>query len=119
MVFIIDNEILKKRQDRGWPTPRFGQGSIPDLWWRMSRALKSRQGTVQWQRAHVAAADITHENHDMALVLGNEMADVVAKQAANEAALRGAAAEQVGWRGKSKGGSLRQTCNSPKPHQLF
>ena len=53
--------------------------------------------TVQWQRAHVAAADIEHENHDMALVFGNEMADAVAKQAVSEAALRGAAAEQVAW----------------------
>ena len=53
--------------------------------------------TVQWQRAHVAAADVMHENHDMALVFGNEMADAMAKQAANEAALRGAAAEQVAW----------------------
>ena len=97
VVYITDCEIPKKRQDRGWPTPRLGQGSNPDLWWRMSRALKSRQGTftVQWQRAHVAAADIKHENHDMALVFGNEMADAVAKQAASEAALRGAAAEQV------------------------
>ena len=37
---------------------------------------------MQWQRAHVAAADIKHENHDMALVFGNEMADAVAKQVA-------------------------------------
>ena len=36
VVFITDNEISKKRQDRGWPTPRLGQGSNPDLWWRMS-----------------------------------------------------------------------------------
>ena len=48
---------------------------------------------MQWQRVHVAATDIKHENHDMALVFGNEMADAVAKQAANEAVLRGAAAE--------------------------
>ena len=33
----------------------------------------------------------------MTLVFGNEMAGLVAKQAANEAALRGAAAEQVAW----------------------
>ena len=52
---------------------------------------------MQWQRAHVAAADIKRGNHDMALVFGNEMADAVAKQAANDAALRGAAAEQVLW----------------------
>ena len=52
---------------------------------------------MQWQRAHVAAANIKHENHDMALVFGNETADAVAKQEANEAALRGAAAEQVAW----------------------
>ena len=52
---------------------------------------------MQWQRAHVAAAAIKCGNHDMALVFGNEMADAVAKQAANEAALRGAAAEQVAW----------------------
>ena len=31
------------------------------------------------------------------LVFGNDMADAVAKQAASEAALRGAAAEQVSW----------------------
>ena len=99
MVYITDYEILKKRQDRGWPIPRLGQGSNPDLWWRMSRALISRQGTftVQWQRAHVVAADIKHENHDTALVFGNKMVDAVAKQAASEAALRGAAAEQVAW----------------------
>ena len=80
-------------------TPRLGQGSNPNLWCRLSRVLKTRQGTftVRWQRAHVAAADIKSENHDMALVLGNEMADAVAKQAASEAALRGAAAEQVSW----------------------
>ena len=52
---------------------------------------------MQWQRAHVAAAGIKHENHDMALVFGNEMADPVAGRAANEAAQRGAAAEQVAW----------------------
>ena len=52
---------------------------------------------MQWQRAHVAAADIKRGNHDMAHVFGNEMADAVAKQAANDAALRGAAAEQVLW----------------------
>ena len=99
VVYVTDYEILKKRQDRGWPTPRLGQGSNPDLWWRLSRALKSRQGTftVQWQRPHVAAADIKHGNHDMALVFGNEMADAVAKQAARKAALRGAAAEQMTW----------------------
>ena len=96
---ITDYEIVKKRQDRGRPTPRLGLGSNPDLLWRMSRALKSRQGTftVQWQRAHVAAAGIKHENHDMALVFGNEMADPVARRVANEAAQRGAAAEQVAW----------------------
>ena len=33
----------------------------------------------------------------MALVFGNQMADAVAKQAASEAALRGAAAEQISW----------------------
>ena len=42
-------------------------------------------------------ADINTENHDMAIVFGNEMADAVAKKAAGEAALRGAAAEQVAW----------------------
>ena len=41
--------------------------------------------------------DIKHENHDMALVFGNEMTDAVAKQAASAAAPRGAAAEQVAW----------------------
>ena len=63
VVYITDYEILKKRQDWGWPTPRLGQGRNPDLWWRMSRALKSRQGTftVQWQRAHVAAAESRHD----------------------------------------------------------
>ena len=80
-MYITDYGDLKKRLDTGWPTPRLGQGSNPDLVWRMSRALKSSQGTftVQWQRAHVAAADIKHENHDMALVFGNEMADAVGK----------------------------------------
>ena len=99
VVYIRDCEIFKRRQDRGWSAPRLGQDSNPDFWWRMSRALKSRQGTftVQWQRTRVAAADIKHENHDMALMFGNEMADAVAKQAANEAALRGAAAEQLAW----------------------
>ena len=52
---------------------------------------------MQWQRAHVDVADINAENHDMAIVFGNEMADAVAKKAAGEAALRGAAAEQVAW----------------------
>ena len=52
---------------------------------------------MQWQRANVATAHIKHENHDMALVFANEMADAVAKQAASEAALRGAATEQVAW----------------------
>ena len=99
VVYVTDNEILTKRQDQGWPTPRLAQGSNPDLWWRMSRALKMRQGTftVQWQRAHIDAADIKSENHDMAIVFGNEMAGAMAKQAANEAALRRAAAEQVAW----------------------
>ena len=46
---------------------------------------------MQWQRAHVDVADIKTENHDMAIVFGNEMAD------AGEASLRGAAAEQVAW----------------------
>ena len=46
VVCVTDYEILKKRQDRAWPTPRLGQGSNPDLWWQMSRALKSRQGAV-------------------------------------------------------------------------
>ena len=64
-----------------------------------SRALKTRQGTftVQWQRAHIDAPDIKSANHDMAIVFGNERADAMAKQAANEAALRGAAAEPVAW----------------------
>ena len=31
VVYITDYEILKKRQDRGWPTPRLGQGSNPDV----------------------------------------------------------------------------------------
>ena len=98
VVYVTDYEILKKRQDKGWPTPRLGQGSNPDLWWRMSRALKTRQGTstVRWQRAHIDAADVKSENHDMAIVFGHEMADATS-QAANDAALRGAAAEQVAW----------------------
>ena len=85
VVYVTDNEILKKRQDRCWPTPRLGQGSNRDLWWRLSRALKTRQGTftVRWQRAHIDVADIKSENHDMAIVFA--------------AALRGAAAEQVAW----------------------
>ena len=67
----------------------------------MSRALKSRHGTftVQWQRAHVAAADIKRGNHDMVLVFGNETADAMVKKAASEAALRGAAGEQGGLGG--------------------
>ena len=73
---------------------------------------------MQWQRAHIDAADIKSENHDMAIVFGNEMADATAMQAANEAALRGAAAEQVAWwtrwLGKSNGESLRQTCKASK-----
>ena len=99
VVYVTDYKILKKRQDRGWPVPRLGQGSNPDLWWRLSRALKTRQGTftVQWQRAHIDVADIKTENHDMAIVLGNEMADAVAMRAASEAAVRGAAAEQIAW----------------------
>ena len=88
VVYITDHEILKKRQDWCWPTSRLGQGSNPDLFWRMSRALKSRPGTftIQWQRAHIAVADIEHENHDMALIFTNELADALAKQAASEAA---------------------------------
>ena len=35
VVHVTDCEILKKRQDRGWPIPRFGQGSNPDLRWRL------------------------------------------------------------------------------------
>ena len=121
VVYITDHEILKKRQGRGWPTPRFGQGSNPDLWQGMSRVLKSRQGTfmIQRQRGHIAVADTKHENHDMALIFTNELADALAKQAASEAALRGAAAEREAcWRGRSRGGSLRQTCKRPKPLQL-
>ena len=116
VVYITDNEILKKRQDRGWPTPRLGQGSNPDHWWGMSRALKSRQGTVtvQWQRAHVAAADIMHENHGMALVFGNEIGDAVAKQAASEA---GAARSGSGAGGLG-GCAGVETCRRPKPLQL-
>ena len=97
VVYVTDYQILKKGQDRGWPVPRLGQGSNPDLWWRLS--LKTRQGTftVQWQRAHIYVADIKTENHDMAIVFGNEMADAVAKRAASEAAVRGAAAEQIAW----------------------
>ena len=87
VVYITDCEILKKRQDRSWPTPRLGQSSNPDLWRWMSRAPKSRQGTftVQWQRAHIAVAGIKHEDRDMALIFGNELADALAKQAASEA----------------------------------
>ena len=50
---------------------------------------------MQWQRAHIDVADIKTENHDMAIVFGNEMADAVAKKAANEAAVW--AAEQIAW----------------------
>ena len=75
--------------------------------------------TIQWQRAHIAVADTKHENHDMALIFTNELADAVAKQAASEAALRGAAAERVAcWRGRFRGGALRLTCKRPKPPQL-
>ena len=31
VVYVTDNEILKKRQDRSWPTRRLGQGSNPGL----------------------------------------------------------------------------------------
>ena len=87
VVHITDCEILKKRQDGGWPTPRLGQGSNPDLWRGMSRALKSMQVTftIQWQRAHIALAGTKHEDRDMALIFGNELADALAKQAASEA----------------------------------
>ena len=124
VVYVTDYEIFKKRQDRGWPTPRLGQGSNPDLWWRLSRALKSRQGTftVQWQRAHVDA-DIKSENRDMAIVFGNEMADAMAEKAASEAALRRAAVEQVAWVDaliwQVQRRTLRQTCKRPKPIPLF
>ena len=30
VVYVTDYQILKKRQDRGWPVPRLGQGSNPD-----------------------------------------------------------------------------------------
>ena len=62
-----------------------------------SPEIKARTFTIQWQRAHIDAAVFKSENHDMAVVFGNEMADAMAKQAANEAAVRGAAAEQVAW----------------------
>ena len=48
---------------------------------------------MQWQRAHVAAADIKPERRSYMAMRWL----MVAKQAANEAALRGAAAEQVAW----------------------
>ena len=81
----------------------------------MSRALKSRQGsfTIQWQRAHIDAADIKSGNHNTAIVFGNEMADAMAKQAA----LRWLG--WMRWRGRSKGESLRQTCKRPKPPHCF
>ena len=119
VVYVTDCEILKKRQDRGWSTPRLGQSSNPDHKWRMSRALKWRQGTftVQWQRAHVAAADTKRENHDMALIFGHEMDDAVAKQAAKrhceERQLSSGLGGCAGVAGP-KGGSLRQTCKGPK-----
>ena len=51
---------------------------------------------MQWQRAHVAVADIKRENHDMVLVFGNEMADVVAKGERSGAARSGSGASILG-----------------------
>ena len=121
VVYVTYCEILKKRQDRGCPTPRLGQGSNRDLWWRMSQALKSRQGTftVQWQRAHVAAADIKRENHDMVLDFGNEMMRWLSRRRAKRRCEERQQSRYPGWMrwlGRSKSGSLRQTCRFLKNH---
>ena len=55
-------------------------------------SAKVSSSAMGWRRA-----DIKTENHDMAIVFGNGMADAVAKKAASEAAVRGAAAEQIAW----------------------
>ena len=76
---------------------------------------------MQWQRAHIDVADIKTENHDMAIVFGNEMADAVAKWAASEAAVRGAAAEQIAWvdaMAWQVQRPSRQICKRPKPIPL-
>ena len=46
VVYVTDYQILKKRQDRGWPTPRLGQGSNPDLWWRLFPCPKNEARNI-------------------------------------------------------------------------
>ena len=61
MVYVTDNEILQKRQDRGWPTQRLGQGSNPDLWWRMSRGKEHSRcsGSERTLRLQTSSTRIT------------------------------------------------------------
>ena len=92
VVYVTDYQILKKRQDRGWPTPRLG-GDCPVPSKRGKEHLRC-SGSV---RILTLLTSIKTENHDMAIVFGNEMADAVAKKAASEAAVRRAAAEQIAW----------------------
>ena len=61
VVYVTDNEILEKRQDRGWPMPRLGQGSNPDLWWRMSRALKIKARNIHGAVAASARCGCGHQ----------------------------------------------------------
>ena len=99
VVYITDYEILKKRQDEGlahttswarWQSRALVEDvSCPEIEARILHSTVA--ASAHCGRRH------HHENHDMALVFGNELADARPKQAASDAALRGATAEQVAW----------------------
>ena len=97
--YVTDFEILKKREDRGWLHHDLGKvATLTSGGECLEPCKRGREhsrcsGSVRTLTLPISSLRITH----MALVFGNEMADAMAKQAANEAALRGAAAERVAW----------------------
>ena len=110
VVYITDYEIFKKRQDRGWPTPRLGQGSNPDFGCsgseRTLRLWISSTRIMTW-RSYLAMRWLTRWPSRRRM-----------KRRCEERQLNKWPG-WMRWRGRSRGGSLRQTCKRPKPLQLF
>ena len=118
VVYITDCEILKKRQDRGWPTPRLGQGSNPDLWWRLSSALKSKQ-----ERSQCSDSERTSQPQTSSTTIMTQRSFSLADALANQRRVRRRCEVRqlnkwlgrMRWRGRFNDGLLRQTCQHPKP----
>ena len=116
VVYVTDYEILKRRQDRGWPTPRLGQGSNPDPWWRMSRGKEHSRcsGSERTLRLQTSSVKTTTRRSYLAMRWLMRWPSRRRAKRRCEERQQGRYPGWTRWHGRSNGGSLRQTCRPEK-----